>query len=496
MLQRLLLCTCLLAGITLSGIAQDAASITKTLETALRDRKPDIILPYLSEDFSVGVYGAPHALSIAKRLITSYDTLEKLQFKKVITTPKGKSILLKCYYQQQPPFEATLPLDSAGKIMRISFFDRLYGVDLSKASRLAAVIPFEFTEKKIVLKLTLNNSKRVLRFLFDTGADGMGLKKSVADELGIVAKRQQQASVVGASTEIGIASGIDMHFDTLTIANQNSALFPNFDEELDGLFGANFLRNYITAIDFDKSEIRLYTFGQFNYPTGGTAVALDYSQGVPGIKGEVKLNNQKVVQGDFHFDTGAGYPLILFGPSVNKHHLTDNFEVQYYSTNYSMGHSSPVSSGIFDYLKIGDLQLNYFTGTLQSYREGDEKWSPAGDGSFGIELIRNFNCIINLADKQFYLTPNKNYFQPADFWLRDVQWGFDNGEMVIKQITTGSSAANSGASVKDVVMSINGIKAADFKNVDNIKKYLSAWKNSPLQLEINKFGKPWKVDIE
>ena len=495
-MKKLLLCTCLLAGITLTGMTQDAARITQTLETSLRERNPDLIKPYLSPGFSVGVYGAPYAYGMASKLITSYDTLERLQFKKETTTPQGKSVSLKCYYKKQSPFDATLSLDSAGKIVRISFFDQLYGVDLSRNSRLAAVIPFELVNNKIVLKLTLNNSKRVLRFLFDTGADGMGIKKEVADELGIVAKRQQQTSVVGASTEIGIAGGIDMHFDTLTIAHQNSAIFPQFDADLDGLFGANFLRKYITEIDFDQSQIRLYTFGKFNYPATGTLVPLDYSRGVPGIKGVVKLNNEKVLDGDFHFDTGAGYPLILFGPSVNKHQLTEKFAVQFYSTNYSMGHASEVCSGIFDYLKIGNLQLNYFTGTLQSYRAGDEKWSPEGDGSFGIELIKNFNCIINVADKQFSLTPNKRYTLPADFWLRDVLWGFDNGEMVIKQITPDSKAANSGASVKDVIMSINGVKAADFKSIDNIKKYVADWKSSPLQLEINKFGKPWKVDIE
>ncbi|RBL93298.1 hypothetical protein DF182_12245 [Chitinophaga flava] len=487
------MCTGLLACFTVFAFAQKSTQLVNTMEKAIQERNPATIKPYLSEDFRVGIYGSSQAYGMLGQVLSSYDTLEKLVYLK----EDNKNISLKYYYKKKS-FESTIQLDSSGKIARIPFFDQLFGVNLSNPSRLAAVVPFEFDKGKIVVKLTLNDSKRVLRFLFDTGADGMGIKKEVADEIGIQASRQQQTSVVGASTQVGIATGLTMHFDTLAIRQQNSAIFPRFDGDLDGLFGGNFLRNYITEIDFDKSEIRLYTLGKFTYPTGGALVPLDFSAGVPGIQGTVKLNSGKTLNGNFHFDTGAGYPLILFGPSVHRNKLEEGFHTLYQSTNYSMGHTSNVSNGIFESLQIGSKQLNHFIGTLQSYREGDERWSPSGDGSFGITLIQKFNCIINLADRQFYLTPNKNYAVPSDFWLHNTLWGFSNGELRVKQIMPETSAASSGIAVNDLILSINGVKSADLLDVENIRKYTLDWKNAPIQIEIKKpnLNKPWKTEIE
>ncbi|MDR3297399.1 MAG: aspartyl protease family protein, partial [Prevotellaceae bacterium] len=56
------------------------------------------------------------------------------------------------------------------------------------------VIPFERDSSSIVVHLQLNNSQRSLRFLFDTGADGMALRKSLADSLGIEPTRQNDVS--------------------------------------------------------------------------------------------------------------------------------------------------------------------------------------------------------------------------------------------------------------------------------------------------------------
>ena len=77
-----------------------------------------------------------------------------------------------------------------------------------------ASIPFEFRNDQIVVKLKINDSDRVLNMLFDTGADGVGMKKEVADAIGLKESRKQQTQVVGAITEIVISSGNTLRFDT------------------------------------------------------------------------------------------------------------------------------------------------------------------------------------------------------------------------------------------------------------------------------------------
>ncbi len=474
--------------------AQNTKEFLRSLEEAVRNKSVEQARPLLSPAFHVGFYPAPYAYGMLDRAIRK-DSLQKLVLKKEETLPSGKRLLVKYYNEGQKPFETWMYLDSTNKLTKVQYFDLLAGVDLDKPSVLAAVVPFAFRRGQIIITLTLNDNPKPLKLLFDTGADGMGLKKSVADELGISASRQQKASVVGASAQIGIASGITMHLDTLSIPNNNSAIFPQFDGELDGLFGANFLRNYITEIDFDKQVIRLYTIGKFNYPAEAALIPLDYSRGVPGIHSKVTLNNGKVLDGEFHFDTGAGYPMIIFGPSVHRNQLEEQFEISSRSTTTSMGHSSPVVNGVFSGVEVGKWQLGSFTGTMQQYRDGDEKWSPSGDGSFGIELINRFNWVINLADHQFAAIPNNNFSMPANFWMKEVEWGFVNGKMVVKRFMPGTSAADSGIAENDEVMTINGVKTDIFKDISNIKKYQELWKNQELKVEVNKFGKPWKIDI-
>ncbi|NIG52583.1 retropepsin-like aspartic protease [Chitinophaga sp. Cy-1792] len=474
--------------------AQRPADVISSLENAIRNKSVELAKPLLSPDFHLGFYPAPYAYGMLDRAFRK-DSLDKLSIKKEETIPGGKRVLVKYANVKQKAFETWIYLDTANKVEKIQYYDLLAGIDLDKPAALAAVIPFQYSRNRIVLTLTLNDSKKPLRFLFDTGADGMGIKKSVADEIGIFASRQQQASVVGASQQIGIASGITMHFDTLSIPNNNSAIFPQFGDDLDGLFGANFLRNYITEIDFDKSEIRLYTIGKFDYNTNAAIIPLDYSLGVPGIKSSVTLNSGRVLDGDFHFDTGAGYPLIIFGPSVNRNHLMEGFKVESNSTTTSMGHSSPVVNGVFNGVDLNKWHIGNFTGTMQAYREGDEKWSPKGDGSFGIELISRFNWVINLADHKFSAVPNNNYNLPFSFWMKNVEWAFANGKMLVRRFMPQTSAADSGISEDDEVMTINGVKAAELMNPENIKKYAAQWKDQPMKVEVNKYGKPWKIDI-
>jgi len=484
------LCLCL----GLRAYAQDAASAVKSLETAIRQKSVEQVKPLLSPSFHIGLYPAPYVYSMLDRVFRK-DSLEKLVLRREEKTADGKRLLVRYCNLGQPAFDTYLYLNAANQLEKVQYYDLLAGINLDKPAQLAAVIPFTYQRNRIVVTLTLNDSKKPLRLLFDTGADGMGLKKSVADEIGITANRQQSTSVVGASTQIGIASGIAMHFDTLTIPNNNSAIFPQFDADLDGLFGANFLRNYITEIDFDSSVIRLFTFGKFDYNKKASLIPLDYSLGVPGIKGKATLNNGKVLEGDFHFDTGAGYPLILFGPSVHRNQLDENFKVAFHSTTVSMGHSSPVVSGIFNGMEIGQWQLGSFTGTLQTYREGDEKWSPKGDGSFGIELINRFNWVINLADHRYSAIPNWNFAMPANFWLKDIEWGFAGGKLIVKRVSPGTGAADSGIMENDEVLAINGVKVADLTTEANIRKYSEEWKGREMKVEVNKFGKPWKIDI-
>ena len=358
-----------------------------------------------------------------------------------------------------------------------------------------AIIPFEFRNDKIIVNLKINDSDRVLKMLFDTGADGVGIKKEVADAIGLKETRRQKAQVVGGSTEIVISAGNTLHFDTLQIKNQNIGIFPAYQDDLDGLFGANLLRNFITFIDFDHSVINLYPFGPITYPQGGSKIPLDYSAGIPGIKAKVKLNSGKEIMANFHFDTGASYPLIFFGPSVRRNELDKDFKIQIKSSTFSLGHETPTVSGIIDSLKLGNYQVAHFTGTLQGYNDGMADIGKDNDGSLGINIISKFNCYINVPAKEFYLIPNKTYNNPFDFWINKVQFGFVDDQLTIKHAMGASPYDQSSPRLNDAVISIDEISGDDFKDMNVIKKFELLSGSKSMQLEVGRNGQKVSVTL-
>jgi len=364
-----------------------------------------------------------------------------------------------------------------------------------QATHPAAVIPFVFRNNRIIVKLKINESDRILNMLFDTGADGIGMKREVAEAIGLKESRKQKTQVVGATTEIVISEGNTMRFDTLQIKNQNIGIFPNYSDELDGLFGGNFLRNYITEINFDQSVIKLYRFGKITYPDGGCRIPLDYSSGLPGIVAKAKMTNGKEVPAQLYFDSGANYPLIFFGPGVKKHELENGFLPRFRGTTVSLGHQTPTMSGPIDLLELGEFKIPGFTCTLQSYSPEMENWGPGIDGSLGIEIISKFNCFINLPAKEFYLLPNKSFAYPTDFWLGNIQFGFSGEQLVIKRQLPDLENPENQLKEKDVIIRINDNSADDFKEGTVLPALQQAYRTGEIEMIVNRNNSEFIVAI-
>jgi hypothetical protein len=365
----------------------------------------------------------------------------------------------------------------------------------SQESKPVASIPFVFRNDRIIVQLKINDNDRVLNMLFDTGADGVGMKKEVADAIGLKEGRKQQTQVVGATTEIVISSGNTLRFDTLQIKNQNIGIFPNYKDDLDGLFGANLIRNFITFIDFDRSVISLYRFGTFTYPEGGCKIPLDYKSGLPEIDSRVKLNSGKEIVAHLYFDAGANYPLIFFGPGVKKNELDKDFKVQFRSTTVSLGHQTPTINGVIDWLDLGTYRITQFTGTLQSYDPQMENWGQGIDGSLGIDIISKFNCFINLQKMELYLIPNLSFNYPVDFWLGKIQFCISNGQIVIKHINANNPEPEIRIKENDVVASINEKTAEDLKNRTFLNQLEAESKNQDIVMIINRNDLEFRVEV-
>jgi predicted aspartyl protease len=328
-------------------------------------------------------------------------------------------------------------------------------------SKLLVKVPFETEHGSIILKVRINNSPKVLRFLFDTGADGMAISQSLADSIDLKITRKQNASVVGGHMEIQVSDGNTVHLDDFEVKNQGIAVFKEMHKDLDGIIGNTIARRYITKVDYDRKELSLYNFGDYQYEKEGASIPFTMPSGLFIIPGSLSITTEPVHTGDFVFDTGASYSLICFRPFVKKNKLlVSGFKAEYNGSTTSMGMTTPTFGGRAATFSFSNMPvIKNMPVTLMAGGGQSESWNPGFDGSIGVRLISRYNFTINMQKKEIHFSPNKTYSYPYDFSIGGFLFGFDlNGDLVIQGLT---AVENPKVSLRTgaKVLSINGLPA-------------------------------------
>jgi predicted aspartyl protease len=379
-----------------------------TLDAALRNK--DIILA--GKTFAPGFSISTSTWPAAKNLLSTI--LENLKFKSVeldvtdiqvgadITFAKVKFIT-----QESRNQESIVAFDKENRILFIDYFDRLFGQSRYRKSQLAGTLPFIQKGESIVLKLKLNNDSRPLLFLLDTGADGMAIKKELADSLKLKVDYVQNANVVGGQALVSISSGNTVHLsDSMALLNQKIAIFEKIRHNVDGIIGLNLVKQYITEINFDDKSIYLYSFGDFQYASESKTIKVSTPYNLILAPAMLNLTGKKEVMGNFLVDTGANYHLIAFSGFVRKNSLLlSGFKPESQSTTVSMGHTTPVYNGKASGFRLaGGITKNNMPVTLQA-SNGKKATADNPDGSIGIQFWSEYNLTIDLLKKEIHLIP-------------------------------------------------------------------------------------------
>lgn len=325
-----------------------------------------------------------------------------------------------------------------------------------------ARIPFESENGTIILTVKLNDFPRPLRLLFDTGADGMAVEQSLADSIGLKVSRTQKASVVGGTVEISVSQGNTVHMGDFDFNNQSIAIFKEMHKGTDGIIGNAIARRYITKVDYDKKEMVLYSFGDYQYEKRGTAVAFTMPSGLFIIPGALSITTEPAHKGNFVFDTGASYSLICFRPFVKQNKLlVSGFKSEYSGATVSMGMSTPTFSGKAASFSFADMpSVKSLPVTLMAGGGQSESWNPGFDGSIGVRLISRYNFTINMQKKEIYLNPNKTYNYPHDFVIGGCLFGFSLDSVLEVISLTGPENPKIALKAGVKIKSINGISSA------------------------------------
>jgi hypothetical protein len=375
------------------------------LSRAFAARTDSVIKLYFAEDFSVATYMGSEAVECLNAVLKTYH-LDSLSFQHA--EHKGAEWIVKVKIHGGKNETSNIYLNEQFQLLRIDLADLLYGMNRETTARQVAVIPFEESNGSIIITVTINESKRPLRLLFDTGADGMMLNKSLADSTGLKISHSKQASVVGGSINIEVSSNNNVHLNGFTLDKQSIAVFNKPANGTDGIIGNIITRRYITQVDYTRKEIILYSFGQFVLKPNERAIPVDVTTGNIRINATLSIHKDKPLKARFIFDTGAGYELIVFRPFVLQHKLlVDNFRVDSTSATTSLGVTSPVFFGKAAVLQIPPaIRIQDLPVALMGSGGKALNKEPGIDGSLGIHFISRYNFTINLMNKYVAISPN------------------------------------------------------------------------------------------
>lgn len=386
--------------------------VVSKINQALQEQEGSCLQDFLAPNFSVSTFSYPSSTRMLNFILSNDETKNNLLLKSASPSKSTKYFadLEVVFSGDGQETEGIIVLDSAYKIHHIDYFDALYGRFRYQESSLVAELPFHILNNSIVFDIRLNNSDRILKFLFDSGADGMAISRALADSIGIVGGSQQEAKVVGGSSQVSISRENTVHIGDFKLENMSMAIFPTMgDKAVDGIIGIALAMRYITKIDFDTQTMSLYNFGNYEYQEAGEIIDVTTPHGVVILPGSINVVGKKEVLGNYVFDTGANYHFIGFESYVRKNRLLlTGFVPLEQASTVSLGHSTPVFRGkckqfsIAKKIYFSDLPI-----TLQASSSSKNAESERPDGSIGILLLNQYNLTLNLLNQEILFSPRK-----------------------------------------------------------------------------------------
>jgi len=236
-----------------------------------------------------------------------------------------------------------------------------------------------------------------------------------------------------------------------------------YGDRIDGIIGYSFLSRYIVKIDYDSSQMYVYSKGNIKYPNGGfafkpTIVNLPVQSAM--------LRDSREMTPRFYFDTGAGLCLLLNSDFIKDSMLLYPDKKPLPTQAQGMGGKANMQITVLKEFKMGPYRFR----NVPTHIFDDEynvTSYPYLAGLIGNDVLRRFNIIMNYDKKIFYLTPNSHYRDQFDYSYTGLGLYWIDGEIKVGDVMKDSPAEKAGLKVDDVVIGIN----------DNLSQNLQLYKS-------------------
>lgn len=310
----------------------------------------------------------------------------------------------------------------------------------------------------MVVNALLGDLRDTLHFILDTGSGGISLDSSTCAYFNI--KTTPSDTVIkgmGLEHKVNFVFNQKLHFPGLTVerlnfhVNDYDILSTVYGEKIDGIIGYSFFSRYLVKIDFDSSQIEVYSPGEMAYPRGGTLLKPAFTT-LP-IQNLVIRDSRKL-NFNFYFDTGAGLCLLMSEKFAKDSGVISPKRKIFYTQAEGMGGRLLMRITVIKMLQIGNFRFR----NVPTYIYEDEynvTSYPFVGGLLGNDLLRRFNLTINYPKREIHLLPNGHFKEPFDYAYSGLAIYYVNGAIIVEDVVPGSPAFKAGIKKDDIIMGVN-----------------------------------------
>ena len=343
-------------------------------------------------------------------------------------------------------------------------------VAAQKAAPAPVAIPFELVTRHILIKVRINNSDP-LWFIFDTGDKVAIVDLARARALGLNLQGEVTVGGAGAGTVKGSTVrdafldvlGVDGHPQPVSLAIPLEGLEPRFGHDIDGIIGADFIKQFVVEVDYMARVLRLHDKDGFVYSGSGEIIATRFNRaGHPVISGEVTVTGRSPIKGEFVVDVGSGSFLALNRPFVEREHLVAQKTIRVIAGG-GVGGKVTGRVGRIAELKIGRIQIENPLALFSEDRAGAFA-SPDIQGNIGAQILSKFKVFLDYGRERIILEPNASFKEtigPATGGVRLIAEGSSYKTFRVEELLEDAPAVEAGLQTNDVIEAVNGRPAAE-----------------------------------
>ncbi|MGQ1911813.1 aspartyl protease family protein [Marinifilum sp. RC60d5] len=325
-------------------------------------------------------------------------------------------------------------------------------------------LPVEIKNNKYVLpNVKLNGSKKVYRFLLDTGAQSSCISQEVYDELGLITYFSD--SITDGLSKMNVnfsfldVSFNDLYFEKVGVSVlSKSSLNPSGDcSNIDGIIGYNLMRSCIWS--FDSKGIVI-------------------SDKLSGLKNIGKKQKEKISKGDSPCFVG-GFVEGFRSTMLFDLGDTGTFEVKNNYLKYLREKKITRGNGSLYTTILGDIQdtttckvvhvpgFKFETDTLRNvitYVAPDI--GNANIASVGAGILNYFRLTFDFPKRQLYVQKKDQDFNKSKFFNFGFKYKINEDKVVVRFVWNNTEASQNNIKPDQQILSINSLNLADISMCD------------------------------